>query len=56
MKRTRLFLGDHKLFASVLLVNPDEKDWIMEIPRALGLGGFYILLAQVGSVQPFLFP
>lgn len=28
----------------------------MEIPRALGLGGFYIPLAQVGSVQPCLFP
>lgn len=54
--KTRLFLGDHKLFASVLLVNPDQEDRIMEIPRALGLGGFYIPLAQVGSVQPFLFP
>lgn len=26
------------------------------MPRALGLGGFYILLAQEGSTETFLFP
>lgn len=29
---------------------------MIEIPRALGLGGFYILLAQEGSAQVFLIP